>query len=89
MIDANPIQIDPKDSIFNLKVISFYIFSRKNINQNHTQLKFNAVRAAKAKPARLQSVQEGDAQVLFQARFNEAHGRASNAGAVFERIGKA
>ena len=38
MIDANPIQIDPKDSIFNLKVISFYIFSRKNITQNHTQL---------------------------------------------------
>ena len=69
-------------SVRQMSVGLINIFSRKNININ--QLKFNAVRAAKAKPARLQSVQEGDAQVLFQTRFNEAHGRASNAGAVFE-----
>jgi len=31
-------------------------------------------------------VQEGDAQVLLEARFNEAHGHSANAGAVFERI---
>jgi hypothetical protein len=60
----------------------FYIFSRESITTNC----FNAIRAAKAKPTRLQGVQEGHAQVLFQARFNEARGRASNARAVFERI---
>ena len=31
-------------------------------------------------------MQEGDAEVLLQARFNEAHGHPANAGAVFERI---
>ena len=31
-------------------------------------------------------MQEGDAEVLLQARFDEAHGHPANAGAVFERI---
>jgi len=30
-------------------------------------------------------VQEGDAEVLLQARFNEADGDPANAGTVFER----
>ena len=47
---------------------------------------FDAVRVAEAEPTGLQSVQEGDAEVLFQTRFNEAHGHPANAGAVFERI---
>ena len=33
-------------------------------------------------------MQEGDAQVLLEARFNEAHGHPANAGTVFERIAK-
>jgi hypothetical protein len=65
-----------------------YIFSRKSITHNQP-IVFDAVRVAKAEPTRLQSVQEGDAEVLLQARFNEAHGHPANAGAVFERIKKA
>jgi len=74
------------EKAFNFFIIN-YIFSRKSITHNQP-IVFDAVRAEKAEPTRLQGVQEGDAQVLFQARFNEAHGRASNAGAVFERIQK-
>jgi len=45
---------------------------------------FDAVRVAEAEPTGLQSVQEGHAEVLFQTRFNEAHGHPANARAVFE-----
>jgi hypothetical protein len=57
-----------------------------NHNANHKINKDNAVRVAKAEPTRLQGVQEGDAEVLLQARFNEADGYPANAGTVFERI---
>ena len=59
-----------------------YVYKCKDkINQIQT----NAVHTAKTTPPRLQGVQEGNAQVLLEARFNEAHGHSANAGAVFER----
>ena len=80
-----------KHSIFenNFKKLSIYFLSLKHNKLKYnkqTQLITDAVRVAKAKPPGLQGVQEGDAEVLLQARFDEAHGHPANAGAVFERI---
>ena len=80
-----------KHSIFenNFKKLSIYFLSLKHNKLKYnkqTQLITDAVRVAKAKPPGLQGVQEGDAEVLLQARFNEAHGHPATAGAVFERI---
>ena len=62
-----------------------YIFSPYVITHKHiTHIQQNAVHVAEAEPPGIQGVQEGNAQVLFQSRANEAHGRAANAGAVFE-----
>ena len=58
-----------------------YVYKCKDkINQIH------ALPTAITTPPRLHGVQEGDAQVLLEARFNEAHGHPANAGAVLERI---
>jgi hypothetical protein len=61
----------------------YFLSSMYNLKRQETRY---ALRVAKAEPTRLQGVQKGDAEVLFQARFNEAHGHPANAGAVFERI---
>ena len=62
----------------------FEFSSKKNIlSLTHNQTSY-AIRVAKTKPTGLQGVQEGDAEVLLQARPDEAHGRAANAGAVLE-----
>jgi hypothetical protein len=62
-------------------------FSKKILSLKHNPTTTNithAVRVTEAKPPGLQGVQEGDAEVLLQARLDKAHGRAANAGAVFE-----
>jgi hypothetical protein len=67
---------------------TFFLSLKHNPNTNkQTQPNpTDAIRVAEAKPPGLQGVQEGDAEVLLQARFDEAHGHPANAGAVFERI---
>jgi len=64
----------------------FFLSLKHNHNTNKQTKPTDAVRVAEAKPPGLQGVQEGDAEVLLQARFDEAHGHPANAGAVFERI---
>lgn len=56
---------------------------KHNTNQNKQQY---AIHTAETTAPGLQSVQEGDAQVLFKAPSDEAHGHPTNAGTVFERI---
>jgi hypothetical protein len=69
------------------KNLTIYFLSLKHNHDPNKQTKpTNAVRVAEAKPPGLQGVQEGDAEVLLQARFDEAHGHPATAGAVFERI---
>lgn len=64
----------------------FFLSLKHNHNTNKQTKPTDAVRVAEAKPPGLQGVQEGDAEVLLQARFDEAHGHPATAGAVFERI---